>query len=64
VKEIAQLIVDLNGVPMDEFTVHRSPAGRLYYKIEYEVAISVQSSLEYTLLVNGEKLGSVTARYE
>jgi hypothetical protein len=41
VKVVAELTVDLSVVPMDEFAVHRNPEGKLYHRIDFEVAISV-----------------------
>jgi len=58
------LTVDLSVVPKKEFKAMRSPEGKLYHKLSFEVAISAQSSLEYSLLVNGKTYGSVTAKYD
>jgi hypothetical protein len=35
----------------------------MYYMLTFEVEISVQSALEYSLVVKGVKYGSVTATY-
>jgi hypothetical protein len=40
-----------------------SPDRRYYYELSFEVEITVQSSLEYSLLVEGVRYGSVTAKY-
>lgn len=62
--KITTLTVDLSVVPKKEFKAAKSPAGKPYHSLNYDVAISVQSSLQYSLLVNGKTYGSVTARYD
>lgn len=61
---MATLTVDLNKVPKNYFKSKRSPTGVRYHELNYEVAISVQSSLEFSVLVDGRKYGSITAKYE
>ncbi|KAF2830509.1 actin-like ATPase domain-containing protein [Ophiobolus disseminans] len=60
---VATLIVDLTDVPQSAYTTCVSPTGRHYFQLCFEVEISVQSSLEYSLLVQGVRYGSVTAKY-
>lgn len=64
VYKVTELIVDLSFVPQHEFTAERSPSGKRYHILDFQVAISVQSSLEYSLLVNGKTYGTVTANYD
>ncbi|KAH6865782.1 hypothetical protein BKA58DRAFT_413432 [Alternaria rosae] len=47
-----------------KFKAAKSPVGEPYHSLSYDVAISVQSSLQYSLLVNGKTYGSVTAKYD
>lgn len=63
IKSIASLHVDLSGVPESAFEAKTSPDGRRYYTLSYRVEISVQSSLEFSLVVKGVRYGSVTAKY-
>jgi hypothetical protein len=62
--QVAELAVDLDDVPERLFRKKRSKDGKIYHQVEYEIKISVQSSLEYSLSVEGVTYGSVTARYE
>lgn len=57
------MVVDLNPVPAWEWRKASSPLGRPYHVLDYSVEISVQSTLEYSLSVNGVRYGSVTANY-
>lgn len=60
---VARLNVDLSGVPQKNFVLHTNSSGRLYYTLDYEVELSVQSSLEFCLLVDGIRYGGVEAKY-
>jgi hypothetical protein len=60
---VAQMVVDLSPVPEQEWRKASSPSGRPYLRLDYSLEISIQSALEYTLLVNGVSYGSVTANY-
>jgi hypothetical protein len=60
---VATLHVDLSSVPQSAFKRDYSPSGVMYYKLNYDIELSVQSSLEYSVLVNGIRYGSVTAKY-
>ncbi|KAH7396593.1 Hsp70 family protein [Phaeosphaeria sp. MPI-PUGE-AT-0046c] len=55
--------VDLSGVPHSAFQIHTTFDGRRYYSLGFEVEISVQSSLEFSFVVDGVRYGSVTAKY-
>jgi hypothetical protein len=55
--------VDLSDVPANEYEVHRSPSGRTFAHLVYTVDISIQSSLDYSISVNGKKYGMITAKY-
>ncbi|KAH7093078.1 hypothetical protein FB567DRAFT_487211 [Paraphoma chrysanthemicola] len=62
---VATLQVDLSNVPNSEFTLHHSStANRLYHRLNFNVEISVQGSLEFSLSVKGNKYGAVKASYE
>ncbi|KAH3949858.1 hypothetical protein HBH53_083220 [Parastagonospora nodorum] len=60
---VATLSVDLSSVPATCFQTCFAPGGRVYTTLSIEIQISVQSSLEYSLLVEGVRYGSVTAKY-
>jgi hypothetical protein len=60
---VATLDVDLTGVPRHSFRRRKSPTGGFYYSLRFQVEISVHSSLEYSLLVDGVRYGSVVAKY-
>ncbi|RYN41192.1 hypothetical protein AA0112_g2169 [Alternaria arborescens] len=64
VYKVTELIVDLSVVPKKEFIAERSPSGKLYHTLFFQVAISAQSSLKYSLLVNDKTYGTVTAKYD
>ncbi|KAH7383281.1 hypothetical protein BKA66DRAFT_512128 [Pyrenochaeta sp. MPI-SDFR-AT-0127] len=61
---VATLTVDLDDVPSSCFEDETSPAGRKYSSITIEVNISMQSSLEFFVTVDGKKYGSLTANYD
>jgi hypothetical protein len=61
---VTKLKVDFSDVPLAEFQRLTSPTGRPYYRIEYDVEISVQSSLEFSVSSKGKKYGTVTASYD
>ncbi|CAG5141087.1 uncharacterized protein ALTATR162_LOCUS861 [Alternaria atra] len=64
VYKVTTLTVDLSVVPKKEFKSKRSPSGKTYHSLSYDVVISAQSILEYSLLVNGKTYGTVTAKYD
>ncbi|KAH9864004.1 hypothetical protein J1614_009937 [Plenodomus biglobosus] len=59
---VASLAVDVSRVPESAFTPHGDSCSKAYFTLEYEVEIS-EASLEFCLLVNGVRYGSVTAQY-
>lgn len=63
VYKIATLGVDLSGVPGHLYKACTSPSGASYHTLSFDVEISVQSALEFSLSVNGQKYGSVAAKY-
>ncbi|KAI1684350.1 hypothetical protein KJE20_06855 [Pyrenophora tritici-repentis] len=63
VYKVATLNVDLNGVPQNLFQRHLSLSDGHYYTLHFKVEMSIQSSLEFSLLVNGVRYGAVTATY-
>jgi hypothetical protein len=62
--EVTTLIVDFADVPAHEIKRCVNSAGRTYFRIDYEVQFSVQSSLEFSMSVKGKRYGSVTASYD
>ncbi|KAF1911224.1 hypothetical protein BDU57DRAFT_485781 [Ampelomyces quisqualis] len=60
---VATLKVDLSDVPQHLFKYHINPAGKEYYVLRFDVKIAIQSSLEFSLVVNGKEYGSVVAKY-
>ncbi|UPX15290.1 uncharacterized protein EKO05_0005744 [Ascochyta rabiei] len=60
---LATLDVDLSMVPEREFQLMYSPSGVACHKLEFDMEISVESTIEYSLTVNGIKYGSVNAKY-
>ncbi|KAI2482515.1 Hsp70 family protein [Pyrenophora tritici-repentis] len=63
VYKVASLAVDLSGVPESAFTTSRSVSGGFYSTLHYQVEMTIQSSLEFSLLVSGVRYGAVTANY-
>ena len=64
VYKVATLTVNLKDVPSDCIKHNRNPAGRHYNSIYAQVHISMQSSLEFFVTVNGKRYGTVHAAYE
>ncbi|KAF2690232.1 hypothetical protein K458DRAFT_459297 [Lentithecium fluviatile CBS 122367] len=60
---VAELSIDLSCVPESEFHALSSPSGGFYHCLDFEVQISIHSALEFNLVVNGIKYGSVIASY-
>ncbi|KAJ4295217.1 hypothetical protein N0V90_007228 [Kalmusia sp. IMI 367209] len=50
---VADIVIDLSPVPDSEFKRHYSPSGLPYDRLTYALEISIQSSLEFSFLVNG-----------
>ncbi|KAF3034581.1 hypothetical protein E8E12_002063 [Didymella heteroderae] len=62
---VATATADLSLVPMTEFKTKFSPEGRPYYYLNYDIELSVQSSMEMYISVNGKRYGDkLTAAYE
>lgn len=61
--KVAEITADLRGVPQNKFTKDSSPDGRTFHCLDFDLEISVQSSLQYSLLVDGVRYGSVSAKY-
>jgi hypothetical protein len=57
------LVVDLSDVPKSAFLRISSPSNGIYYLLFFQVEMTIQSSLEFSLLVNGVRYGAVTANY-
>lgn len=61
---VATLYADLSDIPKSHWKTERAPDGRMYYSIETVICISMQSSLEFYITIDGKKCGSVKAKYE
>jgi len=64
VKKLASVMVDLSVIPEDAWKVKRSHSNATYHKLSFSLEIAVQSSLEFSLVVDGENYGKVKAAYE
>jgi hypothetical protein len=53
----------LNDVPQHLFELNLSPHGEAYHRLVFDVEISVQSVLEFSVSIKGTRYGSVTATY-
>lgn len=62
--EVARVNVDLSEVPQRLFRKGRSPCGRVFHELVYEVHISLQASLVFSLVVGGRTYGDLTAEYD
>lgn len=61
--KVAELTADLRDDPQNIFKECSSLEGRTFYRLKFDLEISVQSSLQYSLLVDGVRYGSVSAKY-
>jgi hypothetical protein len=61
---VATLMADLTDVPLSEFKRMKSPSGLLYYLLDFQIEITIQSALEFSLNVDGKKYGAITATYQ
>lgn len=64
VKKVASVLVDLSVVPKDEWNVHQSPSNGTYHSLSLSLKLAIQSSMTFTLHVNGICYGTVKAAYE
>ncbi|KAK7182682.1 hypothetical protein PSPO01_11263 [Paraphaeosphaeria sporulosa] len=62
VYEVARLRVNLEQVPQRAFRKQNN-SKKPYYELHYEIHISVQSGLEFSLWVDGKRYGAVAAEY-
>ena len=62
--KVAEVPVDLSSVPETYFEKKKSPLGRTYVELDYEIALFVQSSLEMYLTVDGKRYGTLTPAFE
>jgi hypothetical protein len=51
-------------VPEKDFEMCLSPTGRRYYRLDFNVEISAQSSLEFSMTINSKKYASLTASFD
>ncbi|KAF9728578.1 hsp70 protein-like protein [Paraphaeosphaeria minitans] len=63
VYEVAELTVDLTGVPKQKFLSLRNGANQTYYDVHFQVEVSATSALEYAVSFDGARYGSITASY-
>jgi hypothetical protein len=61
--KVATLVVDLTCVPDRAFVRTLSPSHGSYHTLYFQVEMTIQSSLEFSLLVNGVRYGAVIANY-
>lgn len=61
---MVSIMVDLSVVPKDNWEVKCSLDGSTYYELSYYLEIAVQSTLQFSLVVDGKKYGSITTAYE
>jgi hypothetical protein len=65
VKLICTLTSDLSGVGKARFSKQTGIDGNTYYKVSYELVISTEAAnMKFSLEMDGEELGSVSASYE
>ena len=55
--------VDLSGVPQSAYETCTSMHGGVYHRLDIKVEMVIQSSLEFSLMVEGVRYGAVTANY-
>ncbi|KAH7396595.1 hypothetical protein DE146DRAFT_763611 [Phaeosphaeria sp. MPI-PUGE-AT-0046c] len=64
VYRVATLIVDFDDVPASCYEHKVNDRDKKYLRLRAEVHISIQSSLEFFVTVDGKKYGSLTAEYD
>jgi hypothetical protein len=63
VKVLATLHVDLSDVLKKDMKQRKSFSGKTYYTIRYDIEMSIQASIEFSLVIKGKTYGSITADY-
>lgn len=64
-KVLCTMIVNLSGVPTHLYKSLRSPEGRPYQRIEYQIGMQLESGgLKFDLRVDGVVYGKITARFD
>ncbi|KAF2657935.1 Hsp70 family protein [Lophiostoma macrostomum CBS 122681] len=63
VYSLAELVIDLSSVPRSAFQVKVNEDGQIYRRLEYDLEISVQSSIEFSFSIKGVRYASIKALY-
>ena len=62
---VCTLTSNLTGTPVGKFTQYTNSSGTSYYRIYFELQMSlVGEVLKFELLFNGKSCGKVTAKFE
>lgn len=64
VYQVAKAKIDLSRVPKKQFKKKRSPSGQPYVRLDYDIELCVQSSLEMYLSIKGKRYGALNAAFE
>jgi hypothetical protein len=54
----------LSTIPEKEFDRRKSPSGKPYLYLDFQVELAIQATMELSLLVKGKKYGSLKAAFE
>ncbi|KAF2001874.1 Hsp70 family protein [Amniculicola lignicola CBS 123094] len=63
VHKVADLVVDISFVPQSTFKKCVSTSGEVLEKLQYSIEIKVHEVLEFSLLIDGVRYGTVVAKY-
>ena len=59
------LVADLSSLGKSHLRKRRSPGGRVYYEVEYNLVVTMETTLmKFSLEIDGEEMRSVQATYE
>ncbi|KAF1944788.1 Hsp70 family protein [Clathrospora elynae] len=64
VYNVTTVVADLRNVPDSYLEMKVNPIGETYFHVKTLVHISMQSTLDFYITVNGKKCGSIAAQYE
>jgi hypothetical protein len=64
VYKVAEVVINLDAVPSDKISILHSSSGREYHRLAFEVHITLQSTLGFSLVLDGTTFGSLTATYD
>lgn len=58
------MVTDLSKVPKSEFKLRTGKNGREYYRIDYDLVITLKTAvMKFTSEIDGEEMGSIEAKY-